>query len=406
MPARDVRTRRQDALAHDTPTDRSTIAAAVTAPGRGALAVIAVHGPDALDAVSQNIGRDPDVLARRAATRRLWVGPWRSPHGEPVVVHARGSDSVEISCHGGPMAVERILADLAAAGARSASPLEFAHRTTATSIAAEALVALAEAPTARTAGILLTQYNGALVDASRQIQDMLRQGRASDAVWMLETLLERAAVGLHLVTPWRVAIVGRPNVGKSSLLNAIVGFDRAIVHPTPGTTRDLVTATTAIDGWPVELIDSAGLRATVDDIESAGIERTRRAIEQSDAQLVVLDRSRPLTEGDQAIMRTCPRAIVVANKCDLAPAWSPDDWLRATQNQSHPNTVSAATGVGLVSLIDAVGCQLVPQPPDPSVAVPFTPRHVATLQSATDLARANAINPAVAALDEVVRREM
>jgi tRNA U34 5-carboxymethylaminomethyl modifying GTPase MnmE/TrmE len=109
------------------------------------------------------------------------------------------------------------------------------------------------------------------------------------------------------VDPWRVAIVGRPNVGKSSLLNAIVGFERAIVHPTPGTTRDLVTARTAVDGWPVEFIDSAGIRSGRDAIESAGIEQARQAIESSDLALVVLDRSEPLAPEDHEIIRLCCR---------------------------------------------------------------------------------------------------
>ena len=104
-------------------------------------------------------------------------------------------------------------------------------------------------------------------------------------------MLQFRDLGLHLTTPWRVVLAGAPNVGKSSLMNAIAGYQRAIVSPTPGTTRDVVTVTTAIDGWPVQLADTAGLRETQDELESAGVALADAAIGEADLVIVVSDAS-------------------------------------------------------------------------------------------------------------------
>ena len=381
----------------------ATTAAPVTAPGRGAIAVIQVHGPRAADAVAKLCRRDAESFARDATNGRLWIGHWRTSCGEPVVVRVCRSDLIEISCHGGTMPMQTVFADLAELGIQPASAAELLRRACATTIESEALAALSEAPTLRTAEILVAQYRGALARAVREIHECLMQGCAADAAERIEQLLVRAAVGLHLVTPWRVAIVGRPNVGKSSLLNALVGFDRAIVHATPGTTRDLVTATTAIDGWPVELIDSAGLRATADALESAGIDRARRAIEDSDLQLVVLDRSRPLAGDDSAILRSCPTPIVVINKIDLPPAWQDVGALRDTAVGSTPLVASARTGQCLDRVIEAIGQRLVPNPPRATDAVPFNARLVAGLRHARELVRANALSAAMESMNDFVK---
>ena len=111
------------------------------------------------------------------------------------------------------------------------------------------------------------------------------------AAKIVDQILEYRDVGLHLTMPWRVVIAGPPNVGKSSLMNAIAGYQRAIVSPLPGTTRDVVTITTAINGWPVQIADTAGLRDTVDELESAGIALAGAVVEQADLVIVVSDAS-------------------------------------------------------------------------------------------------------------------
>ncbi len=365
----------------NSPKAPATVAALMTPPGRGALAAVAVRGPDAHRAVAACCLTTPGNLSSKLNAGSLWLGAWGGLAGELVVVHVCRPDFVEICSHGGTFPSQKILAELAGQGIRIVTWAKLVRADSATLIEAEAVEALAYSATLRAADILLAQANGTLGRFLSDVQAEIRAGRLTDAGAKLDALLSRARVGLHLTKPWRIAIVGRPNVGKSSLLNAIVGFDRAIVHCEAGTTRDLVTAATAIDGWPVEFGDSAGLRTTIDELESAGIERARRAIAESDLQLVVLDRSMPLTLEDRDVVRLCPSPVIVANKCDLASVWDRLD------DRTDALLVSARTGLGLSSLIDRLGQRLVPKPPEADAAVPFTPRQVAAIHAAAELVR-------------------
>src|SRR5262249_42285045 len=137
---------------------------------------------------------------------------------------------------------------------------------------------------------------------------------------LIGQLLNRAPLGAHLTQPWRVVIAGPPNVGKSSLINAILGYERAIVFDQPGTTRDVVTAATALDGWPVELADTAGLPAGVDPLDRAGIERETAQADEADCLLLVFDASQPWTHEHELLIERWPSAIVVHNKHDLVDA--------------------------------------------------------------------------------------
>ena len=127
-------------------------------------------------------------------------------------------------------------------------------------IRAAAIALLADARTERTAAILLDQYNGAWGRALANIRTSLSAARTASAAAQIQSLLRLEPLAAHLVQPWRVVVIGPPNVGKSSLTNALLGFQRTIVHDQPGTTRDAVAIQLAIDGWPVELVDTAGLR--------------------------------------------------------------------------------------------------------------------------------------------------
>ncbi len=178
-------------------------------------------------------------------------------------------------------------------------------------------------------------------------------------------------MGAHLTAPWRVVLAGRPNVGKSSLTNALVGYQRAIVHELPGTTRDAVTASTAVEGWPIELVDTAGLRPAGDPLEAAGMELARRQVQSADLVLAVFDRSGAWSAADTALLDEWPDALAVFNKSDLSAG---------PQQPDHPGMlVSAQSGEGLDSLITAIAARLVPASPPPGQAVPFLPWHVATL---------------------------
>jgi tRNA modification GTPase len=227
---------------------------------------------------------------------------------------------------------------------------------------AAALSALAEAPTARTAAILLDQYQGAFGRAVDKILAALGGGDLEGAGCALVELGQYTAVARHLTTPWRVTVAGAPNVGKSSLVNALAGYQRSVVAPTPGTTRDVVTTLIALDGWPVELADTAGQRAEAETLEEAGIERAIAAAAAADLCLWVLDASVPPIRHDPA----GPRAKIVVNKMDLPAAWDVTMAPDAVK-------VSAQTGEGLADLCRAVAGWLVPDAPPPGAAVPFTP---------------------------------
>ena len=156
--------------------------------------------------------------------------------------------------------------------------------------------------------------------AIEQIESSLQAGAKDAARQQIEALLAHAATGLHLVRPWQVVVAGQPNVGKSSLVNAIAGYQRAIVHSTPGTTRDIVGVQTAMDGWPVEISDTAGLRETGEKIEQAGIDLARQKILAADLIVLVFDNSLPWSEQDQALVESYPTALRVHNKSDLPRA--------------------------------------------------------------------------------------
>jgi tRNA modification GTPase len=161
-------------------------------------------------------------------------------------------------------------------------------------------------------------------------------------------------------------------VGKSSLINGLLGYRRAIVYEQAGTTRDAVTATTALDGWPAELIDTAGLRASRDEVERAGVELARQRIEQADLVIFVSDASQPWCRDDDALAESLSDPLVVHNKCDLPPAGGRPQGL----------ATSALTKEGLDELIAAIGRRLVPNPPERLAAVPFTQRQVGLLTGA------------------------
>ena len=262
-----------------------------------------IEGPGATAAVqSQFRARSGRPLAAFPPDR-LAVGRFGGDRGEEVVVRRRADDAVELHCHGGLAAVAMIEGALMAAGCQRVAWRDWAAARHADPIAAAALTALADARTQRTAAILLDQYHGALSRAMDEIRQAIDCGRDDAARRQIDALLGRADLGRHLVQPWRVVLAGRVNVGKSSLINALAGYGRSIVHPSPGTTRDAVTVTTAIDGWPVELCDTAGLRSVGEEmgrlrpVERAGIELARARLAQADLAILVFDQQRGVVGG-------------------------------------------------------------------------------------------------------------
>jgi tRNA modification GTPase len=302
---------------------------------------------------------------------------------DEVVVAVKASSPVpcvEVHCHGGREVIRLLLETFAAHGLRVCSWQEFERRANGDSLRSDAVVALADAVTARTSGILLDQYHGAF---ARAIQEILAcwesetgttpfLSDADDGTRLLQSLVRNAGLGRHLTVPWRVVVAGAPNVGKSSLINALAGYQRCVVSPTPGTTRDLVTTLIAIDGWPIELTDTAGLRADGEMLEAQGIALARQAACEADLCLWILDASAPPVWPDFQLQahRAQDRGAgpfflrFVVNKVDLVATWDLDGAVDAVR-------VSALDARGLGDLCKALSGWLLPEPP-PGAPVPFT----------------------------------
>jgi tRNA modification GTPase len=354
----------------DGPTDR-TLAALLTPPGTAAIATLGLCGPRAwqvlreLFAPAGTPGRQLPVEPRLGP---FWYGRLgEDPRGtaaDEVVVAVRRTDPlprIEINCHGGREVVRYLLELLEARGVHVCPWQELERHGEADPGRAAALAALVEAKTVRTAAVLLDQYHGALARAVDAVRAALAGGRVEEAGSRLRALLRFAPVGRHLTRPWAVTVAGAPNVGKSSLVNALAGYPRCVVAATPGTTRDVVTTLIAVDGWPVELADTAGLRTGAAGLERLGMERAERAARGADLCLWVLDGSAaPVWPAE-----TFPRLRFVVNKIDLpaAPGFAAPAGAAA---------VSARTGAGLEDLCRKLADWLVPDPPLPGAPVPFT----------------------------------
>jgi tRNA modification GTPase len=368
----------------------------LTPPGRGAIATLTVEGPGAAGVVGELIRLAgaralEDVPVERPVLARFGPAP-----GEPIVVCRHSDRAVELHCHGGRAAPDRILAALAERGVEAVAWQEWAAAQHRDPIVSAARIALADAPTERTAMVLLDQWAGALGRAGDGVGQALDRGDLPAARALLEALLARAPLGLHLTKPWRVVLAGPANAGKSSLTNALLGYTRAIVHPAPGTTRDVVTSATAIEGWPVELSDTAGQRPTAHAVEQAGIDRARRQMEAADLVVLVFDLSQPWTAADAALCRAWPAALVVHNKRDLvtdtaagpvSSACGPPATNRQCRNDSRPLLhvyTSAKCGQGVDGLSHEIAERLVPDPPRAGTPVPFTVGQIDRLQAALE----------------------
>jgi tRNA modification GTPase len=369
----------------------------LTPPGRAAVASVVVEGSNAVDIVSRIFRPAGGGLFDETPLGRIVYGRWSgeaaaeaSATGEEVVVCRTTPQRVEVHCHGGKAAAAAIVETLTAAGCREVDWRTWTAATEKDALAAEARIALTEARTLRSAAILLDQYRGALRDAIGAAVTALERGDSEGAARRLDELLCFAPLGLHLTAPWRIVLAGCPNVGKSSLINALVGYRRSIVHHAPGVTRDVVTASTALDGWPVELADTAGLRESADPLEAAGVAKTRGELQKADVALLVFDSAAPWTSEDELLLTAAPGAIIVHNKCDLMAA--------ACADRPPGVATSAVTCEGLDKLKDALLARIAPQVPPPGAAVPFTRRQVEAIHDSLRLIEMNNLARAAACL--------
>jgi tRNA modification GTPase len=369
----------------------------LTPPGRGAVATVRVEGRGAcqqVDTLFEAVSQRPvaDLASDRLAFGRFRLG---DQVYDEVIVRRPADEAVEIHCHGGPAVVERLITVLTEAGGRRVATDEWLQSSHASPIVAAAHAALGNATTLRAAAILLDQYHGALDRSLEAILRNLKGGRVDAATDEIRQLLARAPCGCHLARPWPIVLAGRPNVGKSSLINALVGYRRAIVHKTPGTTRDLVTATTALDGWPVEFCDTAGLRAADHAIEQEGIGLAKRELESASLVLLVFDAAEPWCDEDAELCSRYPDALLVFNKIDL------DEVI--LDGRPGGQLVSAAQGQGVDELIAAIVGRLVPHPPTPAQAVPFLDEQRHVLQMAADALGLGDIHAGIAQIVQLLQ---
>ena len=366
--------------------DRPCVAV-LTPVGRGAVAVVAMTGSDSIAIVSTQFFAASGKPLADTTMGQIVFGRWGGDQGEEVVVVCR-QQAVEVHCHGGLAASRAIVDDLTAAGCRQVDPADWLSATTSDAIEVAARLALAEAKTERAALHLLDQSNGALRKGIEQAAEAIATGATDNAASMLDDLLARGDFGIRLTKPARVVLTGPPNVGKSSLINALVGYERAIVFDTPGTTRDVVTAITAIDGWAIELIDTAGLRKATSDIEHQGIELAKSVLAEADVVLRVTEAAHrlsalPPAEEEFDRWLAGKRVIEVANKIDLLS----EPQRQGLAGQGAPSLVltSAATGEGVDALLAALAAQVTLPDQAVGTAIPFTHCQLDTLRTARRL---------------------
>jgi tRNA modification GTPase len=355
-----------------------TTVVVLTPPGRGAIATIQVTGADSLHLVSKHF----QPAGRRALDRRglgqLLFGRWDAPEGDEVVVCRRDPKCVEIHCHGGRMAPQAIVESLLADGCRPMEWDQWIAEYEVDRTRSAARIALASAGTLRAATILADQFGGALRRAIDALRHDLAEGRIREAQARVDRLLAAGRVGAHLLEPWRVVLAGWPNVGKSSLINALLGYRRVIVYDQPGTTRDVVTAGAAFDGWPVELADTAGLCASDDPLEAAGVARAREQLARADLVVLVFAADQPWRSDDETLLAEWPQALVVHSKCDVAAA-------NTGRGRPPGARTSAVTGEGIAALERELVTRLVPAAPSSGQAVPFQPDQIASLHDVREL---------------------
>ena len=376
-------------------THEDTIAAISTPSGTGGISIVRVSGESA-ETIARRIFI-PDKAEFPLKSHRLFLGNIFDNGRDEVVDQVlcclmRGpgtytrEDIVEFHCHGGPVIAARVLELTLNAGARLANPGEFTRRAFLAGridlSQAEAVVELINARSSMESSLAAAQLSGGMSDRALAIRSPLVEILAhievaldfpdeseevmdwrvgaerirNEAIGPLDELVKAYQKGRVFREGVTVAIAGRPNVGKSSLLNALLKDERAIVTDLPGTTRDVIEAPANIHGLPLTLIDTAGLsRDPRDLVEAEGQKRARQRVDTADLVIMLVDRSRDLDQEDREIYRSFPkdRTLIVANKVDLPAMWNQDDLLAFLGGQKAW-TISAKTGEGLGELGDGI----------------------------------------------------
>ena len=420
-----------------------TIVAVATPAGRGGLGVVRISGAQAPAIAGVLLDRTRPLQPRRATTARLVARAGNEVTSIDQVVATSfpepgsytGEDVVEICAHGSPVLLEQIVALACRSGARLADPGEFTLRAflhgRVDLIQAEAVADLIDAVTPLQARLAFDQLEGTMTgriaEVDKQLLDLTARLEASldfpeEGYHFIETsevalaigtvqkqvrtLLAGAAAGRLIRDGCEVVVLGRPNVGKSSIFNQLLGSSRAIVTSVPGTTRDLVTETMDLDGLAVNLIDSAGIRETGDRVEAEGVSRARQAFGVAAASLVVVDRSQPLAADDRHLLEETSGStrMVVVNKIDRPATWSPTSL--PLGNNPRWVEVSAFTGQGIGRLREDLRRMLVGDAGSRETPMVANIRHIELLEQAASSLEAAAEAAERRAAEEFVLEDL
>lgn len=380
----------------NSPLNEDTIAAVATPHGEGGIAVIRLSGPESLDIlnrifVSAHSGENPGPMD----SRRLYHGRIVDPESseavdEVLTVYMKspgsytGEDVVEIHSHGGVLVPKRILGIVFGLGARPANPGEFSLRAFLNGrmdlAQAEAVADIVNAQTMDALKQAELQLEGALshkIGAAKEaVLDILAEveaqvdfpeedidpivkdsitARIQDIIAGLGELIDSYDEGRILKYGVSTAIIGKPNVGKSSLLNSLLMKERAITSPIPGTTRDFIEESIDIRGLPLRLVDTAGIRATADEIERAGVLLAKKKAGEAELVIAVIDGSSELDGDDLEVLTSLPekQSLIVINKSDIGIIVNNNEYLESIPQDRIIHT-SAKTGAGIDSLKDAI----------------------------------------------------
>ena len=374
-----------------------TIVALATPFGRSGIGVVRLSGSDALAYVRRLCGGgDVGLVPRKASLRTIVDLKTGEPVDHAVVTYFKaphsftGEDVVEISCHGSPVLLRQVIDTCLSLGARMAEPGEFTLRALANGrmnlAEAEAVRDLIDAQTTASARQAVRQLRGEFSNTLQPIKDKLLdlivvlesalefveddipefqtksvKTRLAELVDEIGKLAETFQAGKLIREGLRVALVGRPNVGKYSLFNALLGSERAIVTEIAGTTRDQIHERFVVENVPISLIDTAGLRETADTVESIGVERSKAAMTDADLVIVMLDASDEITPEDHEILESVIELnyIVVVNKIDKEPSYDVDRLIAGEHSKlaylrPKVTPLSAKTGDGLDELRHAI----------------------------------------------------
>lgn len=376
-------------------------AALLTGPTRGAVATLAVSGCDVGSVLAKLLrpANSAPILAGQVRYAQWHGGAAAELASESVVVSRPAaerplgqSESWEIHCHGGAAAAARLLEDLRRSGVAIVPAADWTltsgEETEVPRIVREATAVLIQTESRRTAAIALDQIRGGMREFVEQALAVDWRGAPGESLDRIRLrardILARGGVGRHLRHPWRVVLAGRPNVGKSSLINALLGYRRSITMDQPGTTRDVLEARTMIDGWPIRLSDTAGIRGDAESpIEVAGIAAAGRELAEADLVLWVEDATDFANFISPLDAPSGPSAgVPVADGARRSGGTAELRVINKVDQLSRPEVVespaviatSATTGRGIEALRRRIVEILLPDLPQPGDAVPLTPR--------------------------------